>query len=233
MLSELEMVLRLILSAIIGGAIGIEREASNRPAGFRTHILVSVGSTLIMLVSAYGMGESADPARLAAQVVSGIGFLGAGTILRTGSHIKGLTTAASLWVCAGIGLAIGAGFYLGGVVTAAIVLLSLVALGNFEVNVLRGANKLVRVTATDRAGLIGDIGTVLGEYNISIRNVTIDDIKDDDEGSGKIEIKFYVKKPINLNLQGLYDSLFHIRDIDEVDFEDQRIENWRNRKGGN
>jgi putative Mg2+ transporter-C (MgtC) family protein len=152
MLSELEMVLRLILSAIIGGAIGIEREASNRPAGFRTHILVSVGSTLIMLVSAYGMGESADPARLAAQVVSGIGFLGAGTILRTGSHIKGLTTAASLWVCAGIGLAIGAGFYLGGVVTAAIVLLSLVALGNFEVNVLRGANKLVRVTATDRAG---------------------------------------------------------------------------------
>jgi putative Mg2+ transporter-C (MgtC) family protein len=233
MLSELEMVLRLILSAIIGGAIGIEREASNRPAGFRTHILVSVGSTLIMLVSAYGMGESADPARLAAQVVSGIGFLGAGTILRTGSHIKGLTTAASLWVCAGIGLAIGAGFYLGGVVTAAIVLLSLVALGNFEVNVLRGANKLVRVTATDRAGLIGDIGTVLGEYNISIRNVTIDDIKDDDEGSGKIEIKFYVKKPINLNLQGLYDSLFHIRDIDEVDFEDQRIENWRNRKAGN
>ena len=233
MLSELEVVLRLILSAIIGGAIGIEREASNRPAGFRTHILVSVGSTLIMLVSAYGMGESADPARIAAQVVSGIGFLGAGTILRTGNHIKGLTTAASLWVCAGIGLAIGAGFYLGGVVTAAIVLISLVALGNVEVNVLRGANKLVRVTATDRAGLIGDIGTVFGEYNISIRNVTIDDMKDDGEGHGKIEIKFYVKKPINLNLQGLYDSLFHIRDIDEVDFEDQRIENWRNRKGGN
>jgi len=233
MLSELEVVLRLILSAIIGGAIGIEREASNRPAGFRTHILVSVGSTLIMLVSAYGMGESADPGRIAAQVVSGIGFLGAGTILRTGNHIKGLTTAASLWVCAGIGLAIGAGFYLGGVVTAAIVLISLVALGNVEVNVLRGANKLVRVTATDRAGLIGDIGTVFGEYNISIRNVTIDDMKDDGEGPGKIEIKFYVKKPINLNLQGLYDSLFHIRDIDEVDFEDQRIENWRNRKGGN
>ncbi len=232
MLSELEVVLRLILSAVIGGAIGIEREASNRPAGFRTHILVSVGSTLIMLVSAYGMGEGADPARLAAQVVSGIGFLGAGTILRTGNHIKGLTTAASLWVCAGIGLAIGAGFYLGGVVTAAIVLISLIALGNVEVNVLRGANKLVRVTATDRAGLIGDIGTVFGEYNISIRNVTIDDIKDDGEGPGKIEIKFYVKKPINLNLQGLYDSLFHIRDIDEVDFEDQRVENWRNNKGG-
>lgn len=143
MLSELEIVLRLVLSAVIGGAIGIEREASNRPAGFRTHILVSVGSTLIMLVSAYGMGEGADPARLAAQVVSGIGFLGAGTILRTGNHIKGLTTAASLWVCAGIGLSIGAGFYLGGVITAAIVLISLVALGNVEVNVLRGANKLV------------------------------------------------------------------------------------------
>ena len=233
MLSDMEIVLRLVLSTVIGGAIGIEREASNRPAGFRTHILVSVGSTLIMLVSAYGMRESADPSRIAAQVVSGIGFLGAGTILRTGNHIKGLTTAASLWVCAGIGLAIGSGFYLGGVVTAAIVLVSLVALGNVEDNVLRGANKQVIVTADDRAGLIGDIGTAFGEFDVSIRNITIEDILETEQSEpGKIKIKFYVKKPMSLNNQILFDRIFEIKDIDEVYFDDEKIENWRNRKGG-
>ena len=117
-----EILARLLISTVLGGIIGIEREASNRPAGFRTHILVSVGSTLIMLVSMYAIPQPADRARIAAQVVSGIGFLGAGTILRTGNHIRGLTTAASLWVCAGIGLAIGSGYYFGGVVTAMIVL---------------------------------------------------------------------------------------------------------------
>jgi len=132
-----EIVLRLVLSAFIGGLVGMEREASNRPAGLRTHVLVSLGACLIMLISIDGFHNSglfykSDPARLAAQVVSGIGFLGAGTILRTGNTIKGLTTAASLWVCAGIGLAIGSGYYVGGLTTAAIVLFSLKGLSGIE-----------------------------------------------------------------------------------------------------
>ena len=115
MLTQLEIVLRLILAVAAGGLIGLEREIHGRAAGFRTQILVCLGSTLIMLISIYGfeqsgVGTTRDPARLAAQVVSGIGFLGAGTILREGTSIKGLTTAASLWVVAGIGLALGAGF---------------------------------------------------------------------------------------------------------------------------
>ena len=119
MISEIEIVKRLILSAILGGLIGVEREVNNRPAGLRTHILVTLGSTLVMLVSIDGLHRDggailSDPYRLAAQVVSGIGFLGAGTIMRTGNSINGLTTAASLWVSAGIGLAIGTGYYLGG-----------------------------------------------------------------------------------------------------------------------
>jgi len=225
-MDSMDLIFRLILSAVVGGAIGIEREASNRPAGLRTHILVSVGSTLIMLVSVYGVPEGADPARIAAQVVSGVGFLGAGTILRTGNSIKGLTTAASLWVCAGIGLAIGSGFYLGGIVTAIIVVLSLVVLGKFEKNVLRGANKLIVINSLDRAGLIGDIGTQLGKHSISIRNISIN-TKGDEVNIGPVilEIKFYVKVPMNLDEHKLFDDLYRVKDIKSIEFESKSLSN--------
>src|SRR5690554_6597847 len=144
----------------------MEREANNRPAGLRTHVLVTLGSALIMLISMYGFqnfyGSKSDPARLAAQVVSGIGFLGAGTILRTGNTIKGLTTAASLWVCAGIGLAIGSGYYVGGLTTAAIVLFSLKGLSGIEKKFFKKKDKILVVQCHERTGLIGDIGQVLG-----------------------------------------------------------------------
>ncbi|MBO8126945.1 MAG: MgtC/SapB family protein [Firmicutes bacterium] len=103
---------RLLAAFFFGGLIGLERETHGRPAGLRTHILVGLGSALIMVVSIYGLqglGAAYDPGRIAAQVVSGIGFLGAGTILREGLSIRGLTTAASLWMVAGIGLAAGSG----------------------------------------------------------------------------------------------------------------------------
>ncbi len=117
-----ELFARLVLATVLGGAIGLERGTLNRPAGLRTHILVCVGSTLAMLVSMYGLLDmrggvltpSYDGGRIAAQVISGIGFFGAGTILREGSSVRGLTTAASLWTVAGIGLAVGSGMYVGG-----------------------------------------------------------------------------------------------------------------------
>ncbi len=100
-ISEIDITLRLVISCILGGLIGFERESLDRPAGLRTHILVCIGSTLMTLVSIYGFSGfepvTKDPARIAAQVVSGIGFLGAGTILREGLTVTGLTTAASLW----------------------------------------------------------------------------------------------------------------------------------------
>ncbi|MGI6559248.1 MAG: MgtC/SapB family protein [Limnochordia bacterium] len=114
MVSTMDIALRLLLATVLGGLVGLERELHGRPAGFRTNTLVCLGSTLVMLVSAYAFantpGWSYDPGRMAAQVVSGIGFLGAGSIMREGPSIKGLTTAASLWVVAGIGLAVGSGF---------------------------------------------------------------------------------------------------------------------------
>ncbi len=214
MLSNFEIILRLALSTLVGGSIGIEREVSNRPAGLRTHILVSVGSTLIMLVSIYGFDEG-DPSRLAAQVVSGIGFLGAGTIIRTGNDIRGLTTAASLWVCAGIGLAIGAGYYLGGIITAAIVLISLILLGNLESKVTRNAYKHIVIESLERPGLIGDIGTLLGRNYITIKEISISE-DDSNESKHIIKLDLFVKIPNNLDLMKVIKAVYEIEQVTNV-----------------
>ena len=129
-----EVFLRLALAAALGAAIGLERELREREAGLRTHLLVSLGSALFTIVSAYGFHAflasganvvRADPTRIAAQIVTGIGFLGAGAIIRQGLSVRGLTTAATLWVVAAIGLAAGAGYYSGAVIATVLVLLSL------------------------------------------------------------------------------------------------------------
>ena len=220
MISDVEIVLRLIISAIAGGVVGMEREASNRPAGLRTHILVTLGSALIMLISMYGFqGLGADssggePARLAAQVVSGIGFLGAGTILRTGNDIRGLTTAASIWVCGGIGLAIGNGYYLGGIVTTIIVLFSLRSLGFMQKKACKGHDKLLVVKCKERAGLIGDIGQILGKNNISIKDIKV---KSEDNlevvEDCMIEIRFMVKLPLKLKDISFFDEILTVHGV--------------------
>jgi putative Mg2+ transporter-C (MgtC) family protein len=123
-----ELLLRLALAVALGGAIGIEREFRERDAGLRTHTLVSLGAALFTIAGAYGFRDfhgSFDPTRIAAQVVTGIGFLGAGAIIRQGLSVRGLTTAATLWVAAAIGLTAGAGYYAAAVITTALVLLSL------------------------------------------------------------------------------------------------------------
>jgi putative Mg2+ transporter-C (MgtC) family protein len=123
-----------VLAAAFGGAIGIERELREREAGLRTHLLVSVGSALFTIASAYGFRDfivaggnvvRLDPTRIAAQIVTGIGFLGAGAIIRQGLSVRGLTTAATLWVVAAIGLTTGAGYYSAAAITTALVLVSL------------------------------------------------------------------------------------------------------------
>jgi len=120
---ELEMVLRLLLAAALGAIIGYQRERAGKQAGLRTHILISVGAALISLISIYGFGAASDPARVAAGVVVGVGFLGAGVILhRQGGIVAGLTTAATIWVVAGIGLAAGTGLYIIAAVATALVL---------------------------------------------------------------------------------------------------------------
>lgn len=122
MIQDLELVLRLVLAGALGALVGFQREASHKPAGLRTHTIVAVGACLFCLVSAYAF-EEADPSRIAAQVVTGIGFIGAGTILfLSRSHvIVGLTTAATIWAVAAVGLAVGAGMYVIAIAGALIV----------------------------------------------------------------------------------------------------------------
>lgn len=128
---------RLILAAILGAVIGIEREIKNRAAGFRTHIIVSVGACLIMLIGIDGIGKfssdtARDTARIAGQVISGIGFLGAGTILQKKNAVTGLTTAATLWLSAAIGLAVGIGYYEGAIIATVICLVTLISLNKIS-----------------------------------------------------------------------------------------------------
>jgi putative Mg2+ transporter-C (MgtC) family protein len=141
-----EALLRVALAAVLGGVLGLERELREREAGLRTHLLVAVGSALFTIVSAYGFhaflssGASvvrADPTRIAAQIVTGIGFLGAGAIIRQGLSVRGLTTAASLWVVAAIGLAAGAGYYAGAVITTIVALVALWPLRALAFRVVR------------------------------------------------------------------------------------------------
>ncbi|WP_276357871.1 MgtC/SapB family protein [Cohnella caldifontis] len=181
-ISHWELTMRILFALVVGGLIGLEREYGQHSAGFRTHILVCLGSALIMLLSIYGfsafVGEAnvrADPARLAAQVISGIGFLGAGTILRNGNSISGLTTAASLWVVAALGLAIGAGFYYGALLTAFLVLVCLFVLNKLEKS-FSGKRRMAEVTVVlqETGGIIRHVMGIMSPLGASVTGVSSD-----------------------------------------------------------
>ncbi len=149
MLTDSQIILRLVLSVFLSGLIGLERQIHRRTAGLRTHILVCLGSCLIMLTSLYVFDiykdkVPLDPARIAAGVITGIGFLGAGTIIREREGVRGLTTAASLWVVAGIGLAVGTGFYKAGIFTAILALIVLFFLRYVEGKIFCDETKEVK-----------------------------------------------------------------------------------------
>lgn len=178
----MEIVGRLVLAAGLGGLIGLERETLNRPAGLRTHLLVSMGSALVIVVSMYGFldvknrvpGTTYDAARVAAQVVSGIGFLGAGTILREGATVRGLTTAASLWTVAGIGLAAGTGMYVPATAAAVLVYLALKYLVRIERRWLGVQRDIISLHILDQPGMIAGVAGVLGRHRVDIRRIDID-----------------------------------------------------------
>ena len=148
-LNYLSIIVRILLAAIIGCLIGLERESKNRAAGFRTYTLVSVGACLVMMTNQYmfNLYQSGDPARLGAQVISGVGFLGAGTILVTRSNqVRGLTTAAGLWTSACVGLALGIGFYVGALIVGGVLLLVMILFRPLN-HVLQRKNGIMRLYA--------------------------------------------------------------------------------------
>lgn len=198
---EITMAVRLVLAAVLGGLIGLERESLNKAAGFRTHTLVCLGSCLIMITSiemSTTFGAGADPARLAAQVVSGIGFLGAGTILHSGFGVRGLTTAASLWVVAAIGLAIGSGRYITAMVTTVIVIVVLVYFSGLEeyIKIKQKKLKRIEVIIADKPGQLGKVSSALGELEVHIRKVEMSESLDD----SKIKISLICNIPYNINV---------------------------------
>lgn len=179
---QLIMVFRILLATALGGVVGYEREMHNRWAGFRTHILVCVGSCLIMLTSiylasSYVGGGSPDPGRLAAQVVSGIGFLGAGTILHSSSHVRGLTTAANLWMIAGVGLAVGCGLYLPAIMTTLLGFVVLEYLAPIETKFRAKRIRIpwvVRIVAHGSEASQGDIFALLDDFELIVQNLKVE-----------------------------------------------------------
>lgn len=224
-IEPLDLVLRLTLSLLLGGIIGYEREKKSRPAGFRTHILVCVGSTLLMLISAYAFGSFAglqgvqmDPTRLAAQVIPSIGFLGAGTILRNEFSVTGLTTAASLWVASAIGLAVGAGFYWGAFVATALVLISLFILNKVERKFFAGSQLYsLKILSLSEPGIIGGISGKLTDRKVTIRHLTVDEEKREERFV--FQIGLTVKLPRKLSILELTEEVKQVEGILSVSLE--------------
>jgi len=218
-LSEWEIILKLILSCILGGMIGLERESLNRPAGLRTYTLVCMGSALAMVVSLemyyqFQATVNADPGRIAAQVVSGIGFIGAGTIIREGPTIRGLTTAAGIWVVGCIGLAVGAGMYIPAVATSILVLFILIYFRRLEERVsrmrdYRGFSMIVE----DIPGQVGRIGSAVGDLGVSIKNIQLSETDE----PGRIEVELLVVLPQNLDPETVIRSLSNVAGVFSVE----------------
>lgn len=216
MLNEGEIIARLVMSVILGGFIGLERERllvgyRTYSAGFRTHILVAVGAAVCMIVSE-GMHYQfkGDAARVAAQVVSGIGFLGAGAIMREGLLIRGLTTAASLWVVASVGLACGAGYYLPAALGTLLVLFTLVLLGTFE-DIVRGKGRLdlLSIVVSDQPQQVKVIRSFLEEQVGEVKKIEVSKMHED----GKVLLEIYMKMPSDAKM---IEILHHITTLPGV-----------------
>jgi len=219
-----EALLRLALAALLGGLIGVERELREREAGLRTHLLVALGSALFTIVSAYGFHEfltsgqsvvRADPTRIAAQIVTGIGFLGAGAIIRQGLSIRGLTTAATLWVVAAVGLAAGAGYYSGAVITTLLVLFALYPLRILAYRVVRRFRPedgllLVELPLGESPGAVID--------EVERAHVRLDSIELSQEGERR-RLELDVALPPGTNVQSLVARIADIPGVAGVRWE--------------
>jgi putative Mg2+ transporter-C (MgtC) family protein len=222
---QLDLALRLLVSAFLGAVIGYEREIHDHPAGMRTHLLVAVGSAAFTVISIYGFSETGlanaaptDPSRVAAQVVTGIGFLGAGAIIKYGTSVRGLTTAASLWATAAVGMAVGAGWWVVGVVTSAIVVLSLWPL-NIVLRRLRslGAQQIrVRLQTTSLDSL--------GELRRAAdgRRIEVGEINTQRVGKGRHEIELLLHVPSHVDQAELLDVIRSVPGVEVLEVDSGR-----------
>ncbi|MDD3428746.1 MAG: MgtC/SapB family protein [Oscillospiraceae bacterium] len=178
--NALSTVVRLVLALILGGALGVERGRKRRPAGLRTYMIVCMASALVMItgefmLKTYGTG---DPTRLGAQVISGIGFLGAGTIIITSRQVKGLTTAAGLWAAACMGLAVGAGFYVGAIVCGVLVLITMAAMSRLDIRLRRRSKQINFFAEFKSMDALGNFINIMRSEGYKLYDVEINRCRD-------------------------------------------------------
>jgi len=218
------IVLRLFVALILSGLIGFEREVKNHSAGFRTHILVGVGSCLMMILSLFGFSAfmeeydnvQFDPARIPSYVISGIGFLGAGTIIVYGGTIRGLTTAASIWAVAGIGLVVGAGMYSVAILTTLIILVSLIFLNHIEKLLPKSKRSTFIELVVEEEFKMRDTIEILEKHLLVIQNIEI--IRQENK-LRKIFIKTDMDSQNNLDLIKLFEEISrnpYVKNISEL-----------------
>ena len=219
----LEVLYKLVLAVLLGGIIGWERETLDRPAGFRTHVLVCVGSTVYMLVSISMVefaapGRTADPGRIAAQVASGMGFLGAGTIIRHGSVVRGLTTAASLWTVAAIGLCVARGGMLLWVAALATVVVfsSLTSLSRIEkMKFAKRQYRMLVVRCPNAKAGLPRLLTLLGEIGIQVNAAEIAAMLVE----GQDEIRLTLRIPAGISIDDLTPRVLGLEGVSAVQWE--------------
>lgn len=206
-----DMVARLVLAALLGALVGFEREAHGRPAGLRTHMLVCMGSTIFTVVSVSFVGNSPDPSRVAAQIVSGIGFLGAGTIIRQGNVVRGLTTAASLWTIAAIGMAVGVDWRLAiFAVIASIVVFGVLTVMNRVEHSLIARRRYHELTITLKSGeTAAQVLDGLVRHGMDVQGVRTEEGDD----SGQQVIKISVLAPPGTRLDAINRTLIGIQSL--------------------
>ena len=218
---QVDISLRLLISAVLGATIGLEREIHGHPAGMRTHLLVSLGSGLFTVLSLFGFpaaeGAPLDPSRVAAQIVSGIGFLGAGAIIKDGFSVRGLTTAASLWATAAIGMAAGAAMPVVAIVGTAIIVFSLWPLNR----VAERVHGLVREAATlhlelrKRGGIV-EVSRILTEHGVEIQRLS------SEEENGGIVVELGLRRRGGADLDGAVQKIRRLEGVRVVDEESRR-----------
>jgi putative Mg2+ transporter-C (MgtC) family protein len=215
-ISQGEIVLRLGLSMLLCAIIGLERSARDEVAGLRTHALVGLGAALFSILSAYGfadvttrVGTQLDPTRIAAQIVSGIGFLGAGAIIRQGVNVRGVTTASSLWIVAAIGMAIGTGFYVAAIVTTALALFALIGLRRFRAALMPSIRTGFAVLDVELAGegQSANVLAVLARHRIRIEAMQSDLAPDSER------LHFELRLPPRLDFAPVLAELRRVEDV--------------------
>jgi len=208
---------RLVGAVVAGALIGLEREAHAKPAGFRTYMIISVGAALLMILSIYiPQRYGGDPGRIAAQVVTGIGFLGAGAIFRLGVTVQGLTTAAAIWTTAAIGLAVGGGMFVIGAIALALVLLALTVLDLVETRLIGGMEyRSLLVRSDRRPGQIGKIAEVLANHGVPSHRLAVSEHIE----QSRIEIRAVARLEKRMDIRKFFDEIEEIEGIQHVEIE--------------